>query len=136
MNPKNSEAPVPVSETTPGVQGNLENQQTPEKPATPETALTPKQPSTTTTTPVSTDDLMTQVDESHSNSKTAEVPTTENVVNNVVDEGDLIEKEWVEKAKQIVEKTRDDPHKQSEELNVFKADYMKQRYNKNIKVDT
>ena len=53
----------------------------------------------------------------------------------VVDDGDLIEKEWVSKAKQIVEKNRNDPYKQSEELTMFRADYMKKRYNKNIKVD-
>ena len=50
------------------------------------------------------------------------------------DDGDLIEKEWVNKAKQIVERTRDDPYKQSEELTVFKADYMKKRYGKAIKL--
>jgi hypothetical protein len=49
-------------------------------------------------------------------------------------DSDLIEKEWVDKAKQIVERTRDDPYKQSEELTVFKADYMKKRYDKTIKV--
>ena len=50
------------------------------------------------------------------------------------DDKDLIEKEWVRKAKQIVERTKDDPYKQSEELTVFKADYMKKRYNKTIKL--
>ncbi len=52
----------------------------------------------------------------------------------IEDDGDLIEKAWVDKAKQIVERTRDDPHKQSEELTVFKADYMKKRYGKTIKI--
>ncbi|MEK7600183.1 MAG: hypothetical protein AAB462_04075 [Patescibacteria group bacterium] len=52
----------------------------------------------------------------------------------ILDDGDLIEKEWVNKAKQIVERTRDDPHKQSEELTVVKADYMKKRYGKTIKL--
>jgi hypothetical protein len=50
------------------------------------------------------------------------------------DDADLIEKEWINKAKQIVEQTRDDPYKQSEELTVFKADYMKKRYNRTIKL--
>ena len=136
MNPKNTEAPLPTPEMNLGEQGSLESQKTPEKSATPETSLTPKQPATITTTSTSTDDLMAKVNESHSSSVTDDVSTTNNVVNNVVDDGDLIEKEWVEKAKQIVDKTRDDPHKQSEELTVFKADYMKKRYNKDIKVDT
>lgn len=52
----------------------------------------------------------------------------------IEDDGDLIEKAWVDKAKHIVERTRDDPHKQSEELTIFKADYMKKRYGKTIKL--
>lgn len=46
---------------------------------------------------------------------------------------DLIEKEWVNKAKAIVERTRDDPYKQSQELTMVKADYMQKHYNKTIK---
>lgn len=61
--------------------------------------------------------------------------TTRSATPTVVDDGDLIEKEWVSKAKQIVEKNRNDPYKQSEELTAFRADYMKKRYNKNIKLD-
>lgn len=53
----------------------------------------------------------------------------------IVDDNDLIEKEWVNKAKQIVERNRDDPYKQSEELTVFKADYMKKHYDKTIKLN-
>ncbi len=47
---------------------------------------------------------------------------------------DLIEKEWVNKAKAIVERTRDDPYRQSEELTVVKADFMQKHYNKTIKL--
>ncbi len=47
-------------------------------------------------------------------------------------DGDLIEKEWVLKAKQIVEHTAEDPYKQQQELNKIRADYMKKRYNKDI----
>jgi hypothetical protein len=57
---------------------------------------------------------------------TASLPTSQ--------DSDLIEKEWVNKAKQIVERTRDDPYKQSEELTLVKADYLKKRYNKTIKI--
>jgi hypothetical protein len=51
------------------------------------------------------------------------------------EDSDLIEKEWVERAKAIVAGTRDDPYRQNKELNGFKADYLKKRYNKDIKVD-
>lgn len=53
----------------------------------------------------------------------------------VADDSDLIEKAWVEKAKSIVEGTRNDPYLQNKELNSFKADYMKKRYNKDIQVE-
>lgn len=51
------------------------------------------------------------------------------------DDNDLIEKEWVSKAKHIIDKTKSDPHIQSNELTLFKADYIKKRYNKTIKTD-
>jgi hypothetical protein len=47
---------------------------------------------------------------------------------------DLIEKEWVNKAKAIVEKNRDDPFQQSEDLTMLKADYMKKQFNKTVKL--
>lgn len=50
------------------------------------------------------------------------------------DDNDLIEKEWVAKAKQIIERTREDPYGQSKQISVVKADYMKKRYNKDIKL--
>lgn len=53
----------------------------------------------------------------------------------VADDNDLIEKEWVVKAKQIVAATREDPHTQSRELSKFKADYLKKRYNKDLKLE-
>lgn len=52
----------------------------------------------------------------------------------VADDVDVIEKEWVEKAKQIVAKTKSDPHLQSTELTIFKHDYMKKRYGKELKL--
>jgi hypothetical protein len=51
----------------------------------------------------------------------------------VADDVDVIEKEWVAKAKDIVAKTKNDPHQQSVQLTVFKHDYMKKRYGKDIK---
>jgi hypothetical protein len=52
----------------------------------------------------------------------------------IADDGDLIEKEWVLKAKEIVARTAHDPHLQNREINKFKADYLKKRYNKEIKL--
>lgn len=50
------------------------------------------------------------------------------------EDADLIEKEWVLRAKALVAKTKDDPHQQNKELNLYKADYIKKRYNKDVKV--
>lgn len=47
---------------------------------------------------------------------------------------DLIEKEWVNKAKAIIAKTKEDPYKQNTELTMLKADYMKKHFNKTLKV--
>lgn len=52
----------------------------------------------------------------------------------IADDTDLIEKEWVEKAKSIVEQTKHDPYLQNKEMGVMKADYLKKRYNKDVKL--
>ena len=52
----------------------------------------------------------------------------------VAEDNDIIEKEWVSRAKAIVEHTKQDPHLQNKEINKFKADYIKKRYNREIKV--
>lgn len=48
----------------------------------------------------------------------------------IADDVDLIEKEWVERAKRIVEQTKNDPHQQSEELHATKDDYQLKRFNR------
>ena len=45
-----------------------------------------------------------------------------------------LDEEWVRKAKSIVEMTKADPFQTSRELSKMKADYLKIRYNKHIKV--
>lgn len=53
----------------------------------------------------------------------------------IADDNDLIEQEWVDKAKAIIEKTREDPHMQNKEISEVKADYIKKRYNKETNVN-
>lgn len=50
------------------------------------------------------------------------------------EDSDLIEKEWVDKAKEIVARTKYDPYAQNREITRMKADYMHKRYNKIIKI--
>ncbi len=48
---------------------------------------------------------------------------------------DLIEKQWVQKAKEIVADTKSDPYKQKSEMSKAKADYIQKRFKKVIKTD-
>ena len=61
-------------------------------------------------------------------------PSTVSTAQLMADDVDLIEKEWVVKAKAIVAQTKDDPYKQNQAMTQVKADYLKKRYNKDLKV--
>lgn len=45
---------------------------------------------------------------------------------------DLIEKEWVDKAKRIILDTKDDPYKREQEVARLQADYLRKRYGKEL----
>ena len=45
---------------------------------------------------------------------------------------DLIETEWVNKAKKIIAETRDDPHRREQEVGKLQADYLRKRYGKEL----
>lgn len=47
---------------------------------------------------------------------------------------DLIEKEWVEKAKKVIAETKHDPYLQEQAVSKLQADYLQKRYNKTVKV--
>ena len=51
----------------------------------------------------------------------------------VAEDIDLIEKAWVLKAKEIVMQTQGDPYNQNKQLNRMKVDYIKKRYDKDIR---
>jgi len=48
----------------------------------------------------------------------------------VAGDEDLIEKEWVDKAKEIIQQTRDDPHQRTRKVNELQRDYLQKRYGK------
>mgnify|MGYP000885213938 CR=1 FL=1 len=52
----------------------------------------------------------------------------------IADDVDVIEKEWVDKAKKIVTATKDNPHQQEKEVSKLQADYLMKRYNKQVKL--
>lgn len=50
----------------------------------------------------------------------------------VANDDDLIEKEWVDKAKQILAETRDDPYAREREIGRLQAEYIRKRYGREI----
>lgn len=67
--------------------------------------------------------------------QTSQVVTTDDNANDEdAEDSDVIEKEWVTKAKAIVNSTRNNPSEQSKELGKFKAEYIKKRFNKEVKM--
>ncbi len=85
-------------------------------------------PATTTTTTQPVDPLPIN----NVSTTVASIKDNNSAQPSIADDVDLIEKEWVEKAKQIVNQTKDDPRTQNKELNNFKAGYIKKRYNKEM----
>lgn len=45
---------------------------------------------------------------------------------------DLIEKEWVDKAKKIIVETQNDPYRREQEVNKLQVDYLRKRYGKEL----
>lgn len=50
----------------------------------------------------------------------------------VAADDDLIEKEWVDKAKKIIEQTKEDPYKRELEIGKLQRDYIRKRYGREI----
>lgn len=50
----------------------------------------------------------------------------------IADDVDVIEKEWVDKAQEVVKKTAGDPHAEEEAVEDLQADYLKKRYGVDI----
>ncbi len=50
----------------------------------------------------------------------------------IANDDDLIEKEWVDKAKKIILETKDNPYKREQEVNRLQADYLRKRYGKEL----
>jgi hypothetical protein len=45
---------------------------------------------------------------------------------------DLIEKEWVDRAKKILAQTKDDPYRREQEVSKLQADYLRKRYGREL----
>lgn len=51
----------------------------------------------------------------------------------IADDVDVIEMEWVNKAKEIIKKTKQDPHAQEQAVEKLQIDYLKKRYGRDVK---
>lgn len=60
--------------------------------------------------------------------------TTQPVVSlpSVANDDDLIEKEWVDRAKKVLAETKDDPYRREQEVNRLQADYLLKRYGREL----
>lgn len=50
----------------------------------------------------------------------------------IANDDDLIEKEWVDRAKKIIQETQSDPHRREEEVSKLQIDYLRKRYGKEL----
>jgi len=50
----------------------------------------------------------------------------------IANDDDLIEKEWVDKAKKILADTKDDPYQREKEVGKLQVDYIKKRYGREL----
>jgi len=50
----------------------------------------------------------------------------------IANDDDLIEKEWVDKAKKIIVQTKDDPYRREQEVSKLQADYLRKRYGREL----
>lgn len=60
----------------------------------------------------------------------AATPATSNPL--VAADEDVIEKEWVDRAKKIVMDTKDDPHGRQQQVSELQKDYLQKRYGKQL----
>ncbi len=122
MNPSDTQAQTPLAS------GDDQNSSLPPiapiDPATTATPITAQTPPVTPPVGMSAPDPATQ----------AAATKFSQHAPDVAEDVDLIEKEWVTKAKTIVDSTRGNPNEQSKEMSRFKADYLRTRYSRDIKV--
>jgi hypothetical protein len=58
--------------------------------------------------------------------------TTDDSSSLIASDDDLIEKEWVDRAKSIIAATKDDPYKREQEISKLQIEYIRKRYGRTI----
>ena len=59
------------------------------------------------------------------------VPSDDNATL-IANDDDIIEKEWVDKAKKIIAETKDDPYRREVEISKLQIEYIRKRYGRKI----
>lgn len=62
-----------------------------------------------------------------------EITTTDSPL--IAGDEDLIEKEWVDKAKKIISDTKEDPYMRDEAVSKLQVEYIKKRYGRSINLE-
>ena len=57
---------------------------------------------------------------------------TDNAGPTIASDDDLIEREWVDKAKKIISETQNDPYRREQEVTKLQVDYLRKRYGKEL----
>lgn len=117
--------PPPIPEVTPGATPEVFPDREPSR-VEQEPLPAPAQPSPDpAVTPVLPQPVV-QVDD------TASAPTAITDVPDTAADDDLIEKEWVNKAKHIIAQTIDDPRAREEAVGQLQREYLRKRYGKEL----
>ena len=133
MNPNGGES-QPIIEYTPSqATGEVANP-VPEKNAVVSPENSPQKQSVQTTTQIA-NDLAIPAATTASTTQSAQ-DTNKPSASVAASDNDRIEKEWIDKAKDIVAKNQDDPFEQKEAMSKVKAEYIQKRFNKTIKTSS
>lgn len=103
--------------------------------STPERHLSNPEQSTQSqspTLPAPNDNDDTHAQDLSQNQQTSAVQQQADDTPYIADDVDVIEKEWVDKAKQIIERTKDHPYQQEKEVERLQQSYLKKRYGKDV----
>jgi hypothetical protein len=61
-----------------------------------------------------------------------QIRKTDSVSPTIAKDDDLIEKEWVKKAEEIIHTTPNDPHEREKQVSQLQVDYLRKRYGKEL----
>jgi hypothetical protein len=62
----------------------------------------------------------------------ATLPQVQDDTPATANDNELIEKEWVDKAKKVIAETKDDPYRREQEVSKLQADYLLKRYGRKL----